>query len=233
MIIKLFLSIGSGLLAGLCFTAFSEQENSPPIVTIVTPATSSRFQWNSMVPYTIHVSDREDGDSEFNEISTNEVLLTVSYLPDSSRVSKYLLENANTPHPSLLRMSTSTCFSCHAAKTRLIGPSFEEIARRYANPSVSVDSLAHKIISGSSGTWGDLKMPPHPDLKLEQAREVVQWILQNGADPDRTYFAGVQGTFRTRGKPDRQQGKAVYVLTASYTDYGRKKGQQSMVLKGY
>ncbi|HEY5916528.1 MAG TPA: c-type cytochrome [Chryseolinea sp.] len=212
-------------------------DNSPPKITIVTPSTSSKLHWNSVVPYSIRVSDAEDGNSEFNEIPTNEVLLVIKYLPDSTQVKKYLLDRSKMNHQPLQWMSTSTCFTCHAARTKLIGPPFELVAQRYRGQSSAVDSLAKKIINGATGTWGDLKMPPHPDLKVEQVKEIVRWILKINDDLDQNYLAGTEGSFRTKEKPAKDP-KAVYVLTASYSDHGVKEtgqenrvGQQSVVLK--
>ena len=219
-------------------------ENSQPKVTIVTPSTNSKLHWNSVIPYSIRVSDAEDGNSEYNEISNNEVLLVIKYLPDSTQVKKYLLDRSKMNHQPLLWMSTSTCFACHAARTKLIGPSFDLVAQRYRGQAGVVDSLAKKIIKGSTGTWGDLKMPPHPDLKIEQVREIVRWILTNNDDPYQNYIAGIEGAFRTKERP-AGDAKGVYILTASYTDHGimetplsdginrqgTKVGQQTIVLK--
>ena len=216
---------GFTLLMCCCFgIVFSQQksvENSAPKVTITTPTKNSKLHWNSVVPYSIRVSDPEDGNSEYNEISNNEVLLVIQYLPDSTQVKKYLLDRSKMNHQPLLWMSTSTCFTCHAAKTKLIGPSYDLVAQRYRGRLNAVDSLAKKIINGSTGTWGDLKMPPHPDLKIEQVKEIVRWILQNNDDPNQNYIAGIEGAFRTKEKPAKES-KGVYVLTASYSDHGAK-----------
>src|SRR5258708_10225750 len=163
---KFVLTIGSPAFVFYFFSASrSRQSNNPPEVTITAPAKNGRFQWNSVVHYEIRVSDKEDGNSEYNEIAANEVLLMVAYLPDSAHAKKYLSDRSKKNPEVLSWMSTSTCFNCHAAKAKLIGPSFELIARRYPDNSISAEALANKIITGSSGTWGDLKMPPHPDLK--------------------------------------------------------------------
>ena len=75
------------------FSTFSkDQENQSPVVTIVTPANNSKFQWNSILQYKISIDDVEDGKSEYDEIATNEVLLKVTYLPDSPSAKKYLQE---------------------------------------------------------------------------------------------------------------------------------------------
>ena len=240
--------LGFTLLTCCCFgIAISQQktvENRQPKVSIVTPSPNSKLHWNSVIPYSINVSDPEDGNSEYNEISNNEVLLVIKYLPDSTQVKKYLLDRSKMNHQPLLWMSTLTCFACHAARTKLIGPSFDLVAQRYRGQASAVDSLTKKIINGATGTWGDLKMPPHPDLKIEQVKEIVRWILKNNDDPDQIYLAGIEGAFRTKERPSRDA-KGVYILTASYTDHGimetphpdgiirqgTKVGQQTIVLK--
>ena len=213
-------------------------DNDPPKVTITAPADNGEFQWNSLVPYAISVSDREDGKTEFEEIAANEVLLRIAFLPNPSRKDKYLLDLSKADNQPLQRMSVSNCFTCHAAKTKLIGPSFDLIAKRYPDTPETVESLAKKVITGATGTWGNVQMPPHPDLKIDQATEMVAWILRNSSDPDQSFVVGIEGAFRTREKPDNDAGTGIYVLTASYMDHGlkdipqsRKQGQHTIMLK--
>ena len=233
-----------------CFllSAFSQQsggENNSPKVTITTPLNDNKLQWNSVVPYTIRVADAEDGNSDYGEISNNEVLLVIKYVPDSTQAKKYLVDRSRLDHEPLLWMTRTTCFSCHAAKTTLIGPSFYQIAQRYRGQLNSIDSLSKKIINGSTGTWGDLKMPPHPELKADQVKKIVEWILKNNDDPDQDYKVGIEGVFRTKAKPVSNGGKGAYILMAIYGDHGPKNvqhdggvvqqgsktGQQSVVLR--
>ena len=236
--------MGSAALVFYCLTAFSliqnHSKNNVPKVTITLPANNSQFQWNSMVRYSIHIADVEDGDSEYNEIATNEVLVMIRYVADSNQVKKYLLDKSKTNPVPLIWMRNSTCFSCHSAQEKLIGPSYNLVAKKYPNNSTSVEALVKKIMEGTSGTWGDIQMPPHPDLTIEKTRQIVKWILTNGADPDQNYFVGVEGAFRSMEKPKQETKKGVYVLTVSYIDHGLKDlpnssklGQQSIVLKNY
>jgi len=203
--------------------------NDPPIVKMIDPTDKSKFQWNSMLRYTISVSDKEDGNSEYDEITANEVLLEVAYMADSSNVKKYLSQKVKqlSDPPALSLMKTSNCFSCHSSKNKLIGPSFQLIAKRYTYNAATAETLAQKIIKGSTGTWGDVAMPPHPQLKTDQAKEIVRWILQNNKNPDVYYLVGTTGAIRTKEKPQKGAGAGVYVLTASYTDHGVKGTQQS------
>src|SRR5438067_9168021 len=51
------------------YTDFDKrQSNQPPVVKIITPANNSAFPWNEPIRYTITVSDKEDGESEYQEI---------------------------------------------------------------------------------------------------------------------------------------------------------------------
>jgi nickel-dependent lactate racemase len=80
--------------------------------------------------------------------------------------------------------------------------------------------LANKVMKGSKGVWGSEEMPSHPDLDVKKTGEMVQWILNSGADSNVNYLPGLEGSFHTALKPGDDNGKAVYVLTASYTDHG-------------
>ena len=76
----------------ICVLSFGftywQGENSPPKVTISVQGKGNTFQWNSVVPYTIGVSDAEDGTTEYNDIPSHEVLLVAKYFPDSTRIKK-------------------------------------------------------------------------------------------------------------------------------------------------
>lgn len=207
---------------GFGFTCWQDQ-NSPPTVTISVQTEGNTFQWNTIVPYTITVSDAEDGTTEYNEIPSNEVLLVARYISDSTLIKKNPMSEQMVHHDAVLAMSKALCFSCHAAKANLIGPSFEQVAVRYKNADGAVDRLTKKIIDGSTGTWGDLKMPPHPDLEVRDVQEMVTWILRNNSDPNLIYFVGTEGALRIKGEPIGASAAGVYLLTASYMDHGVKK----------
>lgn len=74
-------------------------------------------------------------------------------------------------------ISYSDCYTCHKAESRAKGPAFEDIAARYPVQEAYVDMLAHRIIVGGSGAWGDPVMLPHPALNHEDAKAMVYYIL--------------------------------------------------------
>jgi cytochrome c len=71
----------------------------------------------------------------------------------------------------------SGCLACHGAKQRLVGPSLAEIASRYRTDSGAVLRLAAKVRAGSQGAWGNVPMPPQPQLQESEVRALVRWIL--------------------------------------------------------
>jgi cytochrome c len=214
--------------------------NTPPKVFIANPVAESKFAWDEVVRYNIKINDAEDGNSEFEEINANEVLMEVSYFNSISKAKAYIAEKAKTDSEplGLTLLKGSDCFSCHVSKGKLIGPSFELIAKKYTANKATIEKLTNNVINGSTGVWGTLPMPPHPGLKPTAVNEIVNWILTKNNNPDITYYTGVEGAFRTRQKPLNQSGNTVIVLTGSYLDHGekdtkqnRKYGQNSLLLQ--
>ena len=74
-------------------------------------------------------------------------------------------------------ISGSDCLSCHAANSKVVGPSWKAIAKRYTGqPSGQTSNaakLAARIREGGAGKWGDVAMTPHPGLTDAQARQMV------------------------------------------------------------
>lgn len=67
------------------------------------------------------------------------------------------------------------CLGCHKTDTKLVGPSYQEVADRYTE--ADVDMLADKIINGGQGNWGEIPMTPHAGLSKDNAKKMVQYIL--------------------------------------------------------
>ena len=69
------------------------------------------------------------------------------------------------------------CMACHAVASKLIGPSFKEIAAKYAGQADAVPKLTEKVIKGGAGVWGAVPMPANPQVTEAEAKQLVQWIL--------------------------------------------------------
>ena len=72
---------------------------------------------------------------------------------------------------------SSGCLACHTVDKKLVGPSYQEIAKRYRKDKGAAANLAQKVKAGGKGTWGDIPMPPNAHVKDADIRAIVQWIL--------------------------------------------------------
>lgn len=77
--------------------------------------------------------------------------------------------------PELARQKI--CMGCHAVDRKLIGPSFKDVAARYAGQKEAPSRLADHIVNGSSGAWGAVPMPANPKVTADEAQKLANWIL--------------------------------------------------------
>jgi len=71
----------------------------------------------------------------------------------------------------------NACMSCHAVDRKLVGPSYQDVAKKYAGQKDAVANLAKSIKAGGAGKWGPLPMPPQPALSEADAQKLATWIL--------------------------------------------------------
>ena len=84
----------------------------------------------------------------------------------------------STPALADLQLATAkNCMACHAVATKLVGPSFKDVAAKYAGQKDAVDKLAAKIVKGGSGVWGPVPMPANAQVNPDEAKKLVAWIL--------------------------------------------------------
>ena len=70
------------------------------------------------------------------------------------------------------------CVACHAVDTKVIGPSFREIAARYRGDAGAASKLAAKVKDGGAGAWGSVPMPAHPQLAAAEIDGLIAWVLE-------------------------------------------------------
>jgi cytochrome c len=79
---------------------------------------------------------------------------------------------------ALVANPANNCLTCHKVEEKLTGPSYRDVANKYANePDTIIAYLAGKVIKGGSGTWGEIPMTPHSELSQEDAEAMVKYIL--------------------------------------------------------
>ena len=82
--------------------------------------------------------------------------------------------------PALADMALATtknCMACHAVDKKLVGPSYKDIATKYAGQVDAADKLANKVVKGGSGAWGPVPMPANAQINDADAKKLVAWIL--------------------------------------------------------
>jgi cytochrome c len=78
-------------------------------------------------------------------------------------------------HAGLVLIEGADCLSCHKVDTKLVGPSYQEVADKYTE--ADIDQLATKIIDGGKGVWGEIPMTPHAGMSRDNAKKMVEYIL--------------------------------------------------------
>ena len=69
------------------------------------------------------------------------------------------------------------CMSCHAVGSKLIGPSYKDVAAKYAGDAGAEERLTQKVLKGGSGAWGPVPMPANAQVSEAEARTLVKWVL--------------------------------------------------------
>lgn len=69
------------------------------------------------------------------------------------------------------------CLACHAVATKLVGPSYQDVAKKYAGQKDAAAKLEAKVIKGGSGVWGAIPMPANPQVNEADAKKLVAWVL--------------------------------------------------------
>jgi len=75
-------------------------------------------------------------------------------------------------------LQKNACVGCHAMDSKLVGPSFKDVAGKYKGRADAVNYLAGKIKGGGQGIWGSMSMPPQA-LSDAEAVQLAQWLARD------------------------------------------------------
>jgi len=73
--------------------------------------------------------------------------------------------------------TAKNCMACHAIDKKVVGPSYKDVAAKYAGQKDAVDKLAVKIIKGGSGVWGPVPMPANAQVNDAEAKKLAAWVM--------------------------------------------------------
>jgi cytochrome c len=69
------------------------------------------------------------------------------------------------------------CMACHAIDKKLVGPSYKDVAAKYAGQKDAAAALAQKVLKGGSGVWGPVPMPANAQVSEAEVKQLVAWVL--------------------------------------------------------
>jgi cytochrome c len=87
---------------------------------------------------------------------------------------------AFTAAPALASLELATksgCTACHAVDKKLVGPAYQDVAAKYKGNPKAEAMLIQKVEKGGVGTWGQVPMPPNANVKPEDVKKIVHWVL--------------------------------------------------------
>jgi len=97
-------------------------------------------------------------------------LITVTLIAAGTLLSAPAMANADLA-------KAKNCMACHLTDKKLVGPSYQEVAARYKGKAGAEADLARKIKAGGVGVWGQVPMPPNPQVTDAEIATLVKWIL--------------------------------------------------------
>ena len=71
----------------------------------------------------------------------------------------------------------NNCMACHQVDKKLVGPSYQDVAKKYAGDKAAEAKLADKVKKGGSGVWGPVPMAPNPQVSDADIKTLVKWVL--------------------------------------------------------
>ena len=70
------------------------------------------------------------------------------------------------------------CTTCHVVKgAKTIGPTYADVAKKYAGQKDAEAKLAEKVKKGGQGVWGQVPMPPNAAVPDADIKALVKWVL--------------------------------------------------------
>ncbi len=191
--------------------------NEAPVVNIRIEGNKSFYFPGKPVAYTVSVRDPDDP-SVAGDVGN--VFVSADYVEGLDKAGASMGHQVMTESMTGKNLVLSLdCKACHKEVGKSIGPSYEDVSKRYQKDPNASTYLVDKIIKGGSGVWGETAMPAHPNLSEGDARQIVSWVLSLSDDKQKQKSLPPSGSVPTTlGKKPTDEG--VLVLSASYTDKG-------------
>jgi len=192
--------------------------NEPPAITLDIVGNKTFFFPGKAIGYSIAVNDKEDGKAD-----PAQVAVSIDYATEGLDFAEVTQQQRSVDASTRFAVAQyiigkSDCNNCHHLDTKSVGPMFVDIAEKYKSKQAwALDSLPKKIRGGGGGVWGEVNMPAHPGVSLNDAKTIVNYILHSKEKTISTL--ALAGNY-TQAIPAGDNGKGSLILRAAYTDKG-------------
>ena len=88
-----------------------------------------------------------------------------------------LMASAGSAFADADMLKKHNCVACHANERKMVGPSYKDIAAKYSADTAAAEKLAKKIREGGAGVWGQMPMPPQPQVSAVDALTLAKYVL--------------------------------------------------------
>jgi cytochrome c len=201
--------------------------NEPPQLKFDLAGSNRTFFFpNDQIRYEVSVTDKEDGSLAAGTIDAAQVAINIDYLPEGydqiaiAQGHQFSSQHARFATAQRI-MEQSDCVACHKPYDKSVGPAYKDIAVRYKDQADAVKILSERVINGSAGQWGDVAMAAHPALGMNEANELIKYILSYSDEKAHPAPLPTKGMYTT-SVPANDKGVGAYILRAAYRDRGAK-----------
>lgn len=197
--------------------------NETPVISIqLSNANKSFYLPGKPVNYSVSVTDKNDTSlladgSQAGKIDAANLFISVDYVQGFDKAATQTATQLESTVSGKTLTQTLDCKSCHKENEKSIGPSFMQVAQKYAKDANAVTYLGQKIVKGGGGIWGETAMAAHPNLPEGDVQQIVQWVLSLSNQAGLKKSLPQSGTITP---PANTKPGAALVLSASYTDKG-------------
>ncbi|UFH51933.1 ThuA domain-containing protein [Spirosoma sp. KNUC1025] len=199
--------------------------NEEPVLTFETKNSNQTFFFpGKPFSYEVKVQDKEDGSLASGKIKPNEVAVTIDYLAEGYDLAAIAQGHRSADEVAqvgkgLRLIEGNDCKACHSIEKKSVGPAYQQVALKYKGEAGATERLAKKVISGGSGSWGEVAMSAHPQLSQTDAQEMVSYILSLAETKQAAPSLPVAGSY-TMNVPSGDKGEGRYLVRAAYKDKG-------------
>jgi cytochrome c len=69
------------------------------------------------------------------------------------------------------------CVACHQVAVKVVGPAYNDVAAKYKGNAKAPAMLFDKVKKGGAGVWGEVPMPPNPQVPDADLKALVNAVL--------------------------------------------------------